>query len=411
MNPSNPFYNLIDKNNLFYNQTPTRELPNGGGSYSIPSSIPGSQLFSPPSTTTKTSTPSTIFGQQTPTPSPKKSKYINPATGTYYTPEEYANSVALKIPAGKGTGDVTQYAGDALANPDESTTALNARATNMNNTRNDIATGTTDPYKVGKDSGIAYSPQELAAIEKAYAGIYDPALNDVFARLKTREEEDKAKRDRESKLELMAIQHGYDKELKSMGGSGSGLEGPSSYQEWVLAGEKEGTGQTYAEYLKGAPEGSSFKSETAITGRQAVSNMLEIAEKNPGIFGRTAGLDIGDWARSDAFRNYRAQLDTLKGNIIPAALTAMREASKTGGALGQVSDREGAWLGASLGALDMTQSPEQIVSQLKQIDASLARWEDAVNKYGGEKLPSETLPQTMILNGQTLYLQSDGTYE
>jgi len=200
MNPSNPFYNLIDKNNPFYSKTQTRELPNGGGSYSIPSTTPGSQLFSPPSMATQTSTPPTLFGQQEQTAPPKKSKYMNPATGKYYTPEEYANSVALKIPASKGTGDVTQYAGDALANPDESTEALNTRATNMNNTRNDIATGTTDPYKVGKDSGIAYSPQELAAIEKAYAGIYDPALNDVFSRLKTREEEAQRDADREDRI-------------------------------------------------------------------------------------------------------------------------------------------------------------------------------------------------------------------
>jgi hypothetical protein len=70
----------------------------------------------------------------------------------------------------------------------------------MNNSRNDIATGTTDPYKVGAQSGIAYSPQELKAIESAYAGVYDPALNDVFARLKTREDENKRAQAREDKI-------------------------------------------------------------------------------------------------------------------------------------------------------------------------------------------------------------------
>lgn len=125
-----------------------------------------------------------------------------------------------------------------------------------------------------------------------------------------------------------------------------------------------------------------FKSQLAVQGRQAVSSMLKIAESNPGIFGRTAALPLPDSLRSDAFRNYEAQLDSLKGNIIPAALTAMREASKTGGALGQVSDREGAWLSASLGALSMTQHPETVKEQLKQIDTSLSRWQTAVDQYG-----------------------------
>lgn len=136
----------------------------------------------------------------TPAPTATRSKYINPATGKYFTPQEYANYVALKIPASKANGDIPQYAGDAMTNPDESATALTARATNLNNTRNDIATGTTDPYKAGNKSGIAYSPQELAAIEKAYSGIYDPALNDVFARLKEREKEEQRKQDREDKI-------------------------------------------------------------------------------------------------------------------------------------------------------------------------------------------------------------------
>ena len=108
-------------------------------------------------------------------------KYRDPKTGNIMTPEEYAVYLGNKIP--KGNGEITNYAGDAMMNPNESAADLQRRATNLNNSRNDIATGTTDPYGVGNKSGIAYSPSELKAIENAYAGIYDPALNDVFARL------------------------------------------------------------------------------------------------------------------------------------------------------------------------------------------------------------------------------------
>lgn len=132
------------------------------------------------------------------------------------------------------------------------------------------------------------------------------------------------------------------------------------------------------------PETSPYLANLAVQGRQAVGGLLEIAQANPGIFGKSAAAPIPGMLRSDAYRNYEAQLDYLKGNIIPAALSAMREASKTGGALGQVSDREGAWLASSLGALSMTQSSDAVVKQLKLIDESMKRWEDAVNKYGQE---------------------------
>jgi len=82
-----------------------------------------------------------------------------------------------------------------LTNPNETAEQLNARATTLNNSRNDIATGATDPYGVGNQSGIAYSPTELKAIENAYAGVYDPALQDVFARLKTTQDAEKQKAD------------------------------------------------------------------------------------------------------------------------------------------------------------------------------------------------------------------------
>ena len=132
------------------------------------------------------------------------------------------------------------------------------------------------------------------------------------------------------------------------------------------------------------PESSPYLKNLADQGRQAISGLLEIANSNPGIFGGSASLPIPTALRSDAYRNYEAQLDYLKGNIIPAALSAMREASKTGGALGQVSDREGAWLASSLGALNMNQSPEMVVEQLKLIDESMKRWQSAVDSSAQE---------------------------
>lgn len=83
-------------------------------------------------------------------------------------------------------------------------------------------------------------------------------------------------------------------------------------------------------------------------------------------------------------RSFSAQLDTLKANIAFGELTAMREASKTGGALGQVSDREGKLLQSTLGALDQGQSPEQFKAQLEKIKNSIITWKQEINNYSSE---------------------------
>jgi len=114
-------------------------------------------------------------------------KYRDPKTGEVMSPEEYAIYLGNKVPKG---GDVNTYAGDALTNPDQTSNELTSSATKLNNARNDIAVGETDPYKVANKSGIAYTPAQLKAIESAYAGVYDPALEDVFTRLREKKVED-----------------------------------------------------------------------------------------------------------------------------------------------------------------------------------------------------------------------------
>lgn len=203
--------------NTLYNQgTTTRQLPNNGGSYQTPNFTPVSFTGEPGKINAVTGYPNLtqeqinqgysasrrdgkildrpIFqsgNQNQQTNQTTRSKYINPDTGEYFkSAEEYGNYVGNRLPNMKGTGDIPQYAGDVLVN----------QARNLNNARNDIATGTTDPYDFTKGGEITFSPQDLQAIEKAYAGIYDPALNDVFNRLKAAEDEKKKRLDREEQI-------------------------------------------------------------------------------------------------------------------------------------------------------------------------------------------------------------------
>lgn len=85
---------------------------------------------------------------------------------------------------------------------------------------------------------------------------------------------------------------------------------------------------------------------------------------------------------SDA-RDFQADLAMLKSNIAFGELTAMREASKTGGALGAISEKELALLEAALGSLDTKQSAANFQKNLEKIKESINRWVTAANQYGG----------------------------
>lgn len=63
----------------------------------------------------------------------------------------------------------------------------------------------------------------------------------------------------------------------------------------------------------------------------------------------------------------QAKLNTLKSQVGFGVLQAMRNASKTGGALGNVSDAEGKRLEANLAALENAQSEKQMRESLQKI--------------------------------------------
>ena len=137
-----------------------------------------------------------------------------------------------------------------------------------------------------------------------------------------------------------------------------------------------------------APDYQSGLVERTISSAQG---LLDIAVDKPSIFGRTAALPLPDFARSDEFRNYSAQLETLKANVFTSQLQAMRNASKTGGAVGNVSDREGDRFANALGALSMSQSPENVQKQLTILIDSSRKWQEAVNKAGYQPASGSTV--------------------
>jgi hypothetical protein len=78
--------------------------------------------------------------------------------------------------------------------------------------------------------------------------------------------------------------------------------------------------------------------------------------------------------------NLNKKLDAIRSNIGFAELQAMREASPTGGALGQVAVQELNMLQSVLGSLDTAQSPQQLEKTLYAIEKHYTGWKRAVQQ-------------------------------
>lgn len=107
---------------------------------------------------------------------------------------------------------------------------------------------------------------------------------------------------------------------------------------------------------------------------------------------KTVGFGgLSGFIPSSPAKDYSAKLLTLKSQIGFGELQAMRDASKTGGALGNVANQELEALQNSLGALDTLQSPKQMKEELKKIQGIINRWNNAVTINQSKKDASPIL--------------------
>lgn len=103
-----------------------------------------------------------------------------------------------------------------------------------------------------------------------------------------------------------------------------------------------------------------------------------------------------------AARDFQAKLDTIKANLGFEELQRMRDASPTGGALGQVSEREINFLQAMQGNLDAAQSPEQLMKVLQEIQSTRREFARQRREIlGGGVLDQESAPRVRTYNPET----------
>src|SRR5574343_95847 len=129
----------------------------------------------------------------------------------------------------------------------------------------------------------------------------------------------------------------------------------------------------------------------------AINTIDDILGQIGGVGAGTAiGRTLGSLIPGTTSTNIEANLDTVKAIVGFAKLQEMRNASKTGGALGQVSERENLLLQSVLGSLSVSQSTDQFIENLNKVKASIQAINDAAKQdYEGND-PYKILPESNI---------------
>ena len=169
---------------------------------------------------------------------------------------------------------------------------------------------------------------------------------------------------------------------------GNGLGKPPAGYRYTADGSLEP--------IPGGPKDMTSKnkaiSETAEMKAKLVTQKVDEALKETGFFstgltGEVLGLIPGTGAY-----DLDATLDTIKANLGFNELQAMRQASPTGGALGQVAVRELEMLQATIASLKKGQSQAKLRNGLAQVKTHYGNWKKAVDaanvQEGGQEVPA-----------------------
>jgi hypothetical protein len=129
----------------------------------------------------------------------------------------------------------------------------------------------------------------------------------------------------------------------------------------------------------------------AIGAADRVINEVKDAKKLVSGFTAGAGSYLSAIPLTDA-KDLSKRLNTIKANLGFDRLQQMRDASPTGGALGQVAVQELIALQSTIASLDQDQSPTQLKEALDKIEFHYSNWRDTVRK-SGKATPPGTTPE------------------
>lgn len=192
----------------------------------------------------------------------------------------------------------------------------------------------------------------------------------------------------------------------------------AEYEQQMLRDNEEASRQLLAQKMEKDKKGplappTAAYSEAALQAIQDVEDNLadETAvnpfTRNTGFFGNIMKAVPGTPAHDTA-----ASINTIEAAIGFDRLQAMRDASPTGGALGQVSEMELRQLNASLGSLRQSSSREQFAANLAQVKKHYMSTVAAIKaqQYEYAKMNGLTIPEGASPSGEVTFDPATGKF-
>ena len=174
-------------------------------------------------------------------------------------------------------------------------------------------------------------------------------------------------------------------------GTGQFTPKTTAEQEREVAAAERGAVTTATEEAKRSVERQAGRAARFEKARQTVASIDNVIGKALEAEGKTGATTAG-WGSflsilpgSDA-KELQSLLTVVQGNLGFDRLQQMRDASPTGGALGQVSERELQFLQSTVSSLDPRLDPPVLRKNLREIAESYQRWRDAVIEARGRDL-------------------------
>lgn len=178
----------------------------------------------------------------------------------------------------------------------------------------------------------------------------------------------------------------------------------------VLEGAKQkaiGAAEGQIEAERPAAESRAVAS---ISKAESVSSVARRLASHAGLNAATGPISSQLPTFSKQTANFETEIETLKNKVFVSALQEMRELSKTGGALGSITENEIKLLQNSIQNLDLSQGEENLRANLQQLakdfDRSIARIKAAYKRQYGSDLtgfeePAQEGPKVRVYNPDT----------
>lgn len=203
--------------------------------------------------------------------------------------------------------------------------------------------------------------------------------------------------------ESMAIQQGSA--VAEAGGPGQaeltkrfGKAAPG--YRWKLDGGLEAIPGGPADIKAGVEgEKKEQRKRNALDQAQSVLSTIKDAKDLVGV--TTAGVGgVSRVVPATPARDLSAKLETIKANLGFDRLQQMREASPTGGALGQVAVQELNSLQATVASLDQLQSPSEVRRALDKIEGHYKRWADTLGATDKTPAAQSGMPDMSAIDAE-----------